>query len=131
MQHNEVEEEAFVAPDTQGDADSPFVAASAFGGYQAKRKKRSTHGTRRRNHEPTLVSHTEPADVIEVEGALFIIAARCGEGRWAHTWLIPDDGIPLTIDAYAYGQDHRTGPFYIPGDFAIGKVLMLRPLAWR
>jgi hypothetical protein len=31
MQHNEVEEEAFVAPDTQGDADSPFVAPSAFG----------------------------------------------------------------------------------------------------
>lgn len=131
MQHKEVDEEAFVAPDTQGDADSPFVDPSSFSPFQAKTKKRAQTRSKHRIQEPTLVCHTEPADVVQVEGALFIINARCGDDRWATTWLIDNDTAPLNIDSYKTGQDYKSSMIALPGHLALDRVLMLRPLAWR
>lgn len=132
MQHKEVDEEAFVAPDTQGDADSPFIDPSSFSSFQAKRKGRATGARPKHRHqEPKLVSHTEPADVVQVEGALFIINARCGDDRWATTWLIDNDTAPLNIDSYKTGQDYKSTMIVLPGHLILDRVLMLRPLAWR
>lgn len=124
MQHNEVEEESFVAPDTQGDEDSPFADPSQMGSYQAKSRKKPKL-LKPRNEKPTLISHTEPGDVIQVEGALFIVVRKAGQDRWVRTWL------QCLSNPELHATDYKTGPYHIPGAYVIDQIIQFRPTAWR